>query len=183
MGPTALEYLLEFVRTDPRPTFILDANTNTLTYSNVALENLVVGSPAEFLEVLRTVTHAASVTTRRPVLQTTFRGDIVTLRSVSIRGSREGIYAGTVEFADYFAPPSSSPPKRPRSTSDDAHTYSDHPSSPTSPMSPSIMSVAQSSLIQHRGGALPHLDWTRPNCPVQFGESRKHYNLLHSINW
>ncbi|KAK6540257.1 hypothetical protein TWF694_009072 [Orbilia ellipsospora] len=180
MGLAIQDYLLEFIRTDSRPTFVLDFTEDAIVYTNLAVDNILGGNRDKILQVIRTALNAdESATQRRLGLQVTYKNYQVSLRRICLNGSREFYYIGTFDFATY------------RVTAESRRSSAASQSPPNGELAASrslsvlglTLSNAQEKLIRSNGGSLPQLDWTSENCPIPFGEARKHFNLLHSIDW
>ncbi|KAK6346076.1 hypothetical protein TWF730_010409 [Orbilia blumenaviensis] len=183
MGLAYNDYLVEFIRTDARPTFVLGCANEAIVYTNIAFDRLLGASRDELLGVLRSAIGDKPSAPKGGCLQTTFWNHQVILRKVALNGGREGCYVGTLGVEvprvsdDKGGSPTSPEPSQLanprhrgfRSLSMLAVTHS--------------LSQAQEAVVRANGGSLPSLDWTAPECPIPFGEARKHFNLLHSIDW
>ncbi|KAK6524664.1 hypothetical protein TWF281_011566 [Arthrobotrys megalospora] len=184
MGLAVQDYLLEFIRTDTRPTFILDCTNESIVYTNVALDTFLGGYRDKLLGAVRSaIENAEPIAQKQGCLQTTFRNHQVILRTVVLNGSREGCYVGTV---DAGAPPITDVQRRgPAPFESQVQTNTSHKTFRSLAMLAvkNSLSQAQEAVIRSNGGSLPSLDWTSQECPIPFGEARKHFNLLHSIDW
>ncbi|EPS45434.1 hypothetical protein H072_602 [Dactylellina haptotyla CBS 200.50] len=186
MGLAVQDYLLEFLRTDSRPTFVLDITNGAIVYTNLAVDNIIGKSHDKLLAVIRSaLSDDPPIAQKRTGLEVTYRNYRVNLRNVALNGSREGRYVGTFGFGGR---------EREEELDEDVQGRESYTSSMPNEgrrVSRSLstlalrnnLSPAQEILIRSNGGSLPRLDWTRENCPIPFGEARKHFNLLHSIDW
>ncbi|KAK6352854.1 hypothetical protein TWF696_004854 [Orbilia brochopaga] len=187
MGPVVQDYLLEFIRTDSRPTFVFDSTNDEIVYTNLSLDGLLGDSRSKFLQVLQ-----LSVGTERPLieqrafLQVAYKSYQVNLRSIALNDFREGYYVGTFDV-DGSAPATAGTPEgRKGSVSSETSRHSADSSSSQTLSVVSVshsLSAGQQTVIQSNGGILPRLDWTCEDCHIPFGDARKHYKLFHSIDW
>ncbi|KAF3148989.1 hypothetical protein TWF594_000441 [Orbilia oligospora] len=211
MGFAYHDYLVEFIRTDARPTFILGSTSEAIVYTNFAFDKLLGGSHDGLLGVIRSAIgdETSALEPKRLQLRTSFRSYQLILREIALNGSRGGCYVGVLE-ATPLPNPNPNPNPNPDPDPDpvaDGKRSSSASSSTLSPLTVNTsvnasdnvghktfrslsmlaithtLSQAQEAVIRAHGGSLPCLDWTMPECPIPFGEARKHFNLLHSIDW
>ncbi|KAF3233141.1 hypothetical protein TWF192_002509 [Orbilia oligospora] len=203
MGFAYHDYLVEFIRTDARPTFILDSTSEAIVYTNFAFDKLLGGSHDGLLGAIGSAIgdETSALEPECLQLQTSFRSYQLILRKIALNGSRDGCYVGVLEATSL-----PNPDRDPDLVSDGKQSSSAS-SSTLSPQTVNTsvnasdnaghktfrslsmlaithtLSQAQEAVIRAHGGSLPCLDWTVPECPIPFGEARKHFNLLHSIDW
>ncbi|KAF3940654.1 hypothetical protein ABW19_dt0203193 [Dactylella cylindrospora] len=180
MGQFVQDYLLEFIRTDSRPTFIFNHIKGSIVYRNLTAEGILADSHDVLLSILQSAAGSTKLIAERAFFQIPFGNYIVNLRIISPGTKRDGYYVGTIEFR------SSSEESLHQlniPTPGDENKNQPLPHGVSTLASPRGFSSAQDTLIRYNGGILPRLDWTRANCPIPFGDARKHYNLLHSIDW
>ncbi|KAK6331821.1 hypothetical protein TWF718_002362 [Orbilia javanica] len=196
MGPAYNDYLVEFVRTDTRPTFILDRANEAIVYTNLAFDRLLGSNRDKLLGVIGSAIgdEPSALEPERLQLQTSLGGHRLVLRKIALNGDRDGCYVGTL---DAGSPPvadakrrssassAASSPIAPQTINTNANDNASHKTFRSLSMLAisHSLSQAQEAVIRSNGGSLPSLDWTLPDCPIPFGEARKHFNLLHSIDW
>ncbi|KAJ6263728.1 hypothetical protein Dda_2298 [Drechslerella dactyloides] len=187
MGLEVQDYLLEFLRTDSRPTFVLDSTNDDIVYTNLSFDGILGSGRDKLLRVLRSAVNADQpIIEKRASLQVTYKNYQVNLRGIAPNGSRDRCYVGTFDIAGSAPGPAATDAKRgdpalPESPKRDSER---RPSQALSIHSVTqSLSAGQEALIRSNGGLLPRLDWTCETCHIPFGDARKHYNLLHSIDW
>ncbi|KAF3908090.1 hypothetical protein ABW21_db0206142 [Orbilia brochopaga] len=184
MGLVVQDYLLEFIRTDSRPTFVFDVTNNDIIYTNHSLNSLLSSNFDRLLRTLR-----SAVGRDQPgVSQISYNVHQINLRRITLNDSIEGCYVGTFDISGSAAAPIIDL-KRQDSESSNSSELSRYSRDSRSSPGLSILSVSQllssgqETVIRSNNGFLPRLDWTCERCHIPFGDARKHYNLFHSIDW